>query len=412
MATVIAKKLYVTVQHRPGGASNGKIGFMSPYTADAAFTKRQKTQDEWAYGRGVLTDIDTTDDSVSMTVDAGSKVDVSVIFMADCFPRIVKNELLEGFEISQNVRRSGWRGAGNVTWRIADPRGFDLEISSENFASIINCVDMKKGVIVGKCIWGRDGPNNVLLPENSEPYVDATKLTDFRNLPKTPISELTPGDKVILIESSSGNGYTNCTYAGKYWVVQYPVNSREMRSNSREMRFSKSQYSVYVFCADGEYIIQTSPKVSVLSKAVDKFDTAVVASDMTRIIHAGKYSERRTLSSLKGTPLLVSPTKINAALIKTSLTLVDPSEVNTEYDVDTSMPYIVEKIGTGKYGLLEKYSKYSDDYLSSVDVHLEKENKLVIGKRQRVNTPTTAEYSFYNLRLEYGDTVIESVRMR
>ena len=183
MATTIPQQLYVTVQYR-GDTNNesGLLGFASPYTRDAAFEKRKHTQDNWAYGHGITVTIDA-EDNVSVTGEGSSGYgranwDAGALFIANCFPRIIPNEPQEGFELAKSVRRYGWGGSGNVVWRITDPRGFDLEITSENFASILNCAVVDHGVIQGKCVWGREGSRNVLLPENSEPYQAAMKQTE------------------------------------------------------------------------------------------------------------------------------------------------------------------------------------------------------------------------------------------
>ena len=155
MSTKIFDQLYVTIQYRKDANNeSGLLGFASPYTKDAAFKKRKETQDKWAYGGGINVIIDAED---GITVEPGPRVnpgwDASALFIANCYPRIVKNEPTEGFQLAKSVRRYGWSGSGNVVWRITDPRGFDLEISSENFASIINCCDLEKGTIKGKCVW-------------------------------------------------------------------------------------------------------------------------------------------------------------------------------------------------------------------------------------------------------------------
>jgi hypothetical protein len=215
--TTIPQKLYVTFQYRTDLASGAvPLAFASPYTADAAFEKRKITQDHWAYGRGISVDIQA-DESVSVTgTGSGTNAhwDAGVLFISNCFPRILKNQALEGFEISRSVRRYGWSGKGNVVWRITDPRGFDLEITSENFASIIDCADLEKGVIRGPCIWGRLGPKNVLLPENSVPYQEAVRRTEKVNQ-KVSLREVQRGDIIDIISSSVPEQHQRCRYFGK-----------------------------------------------------------------------------------------------------------------------------------------------------------------------------------------------------
>lgn len=141
----IPEKYYVGIRATSG--SDIPLGFATPFGTDAAFNKRKATVDNWT-GK----------------TDKGARFET------------YDNVLLEGYRISQEVRRYGWNG-GNVVWRIEDPRGFELEISSANFASIVDCCVIDKGVILSKCIWGREGSANILLPENSGPHKEAMNFT-------------------------------------------------------------------------------------------------------------------------------------------------------------------------------------------------------------------------------------------
>ena len=135
MAPTLPDKLYVTVQYREDSSSvDGLLGFASPYTKDAAFRKRKLTQDGWAYGNTEAVIINE-DDSMHINGAIKLRIDPVALFMGNCAPKIIDNVLVAGFTIAKSVRRSsGWGGSGNVVWRIADPRGFELEIKSENFA--------------------------------------------------------------------------------------------------------------------------------------------------------------------------------------------------------------------------------------------------------------------------------------
>jgi hypothetical protein len=218
MATVIPDKLYAAIQHRKeGNEFPTRLGFISPYEKNAAFRKRKESQDTWAYGRG--TDFIIKEDEGVIHGTNGTK-DVSEYFMTNAFPRIIKNEPATGFEIARSVRRSGWKGAGNVLWRIQDPRGFEVEIISENFASIIDCTTVINGVIQEACVWGREGSVNVLLPTNSEPYKDATRQTNLVNN-KVSLRDVKIGDHVTLIDKGSKSGHRDGVYMGRMFAATY-----------------------------------------------------------------------------------------------------------------------------------------------------------------------------------------------
>ena len=294
MPAVIAEKLYVTIQYRKdAGNDDGHLGFASPYTKDAAFQKRKATQDSWAYGYGCTIEIDENDD-VTFTAGETSKVDTASAFIGGWYPKVIKNEPVEGFEIAKSVRRYGWSGSGNVVWRITDPRGFDLEISSDNFASIIACVDMEKGLIKGKCVWGREGAKNVLLPEVSEPYQEALARTKKVNA-KVSLKDIQIGDTVDLLTTKVTDedsiavyygkmyflcvehGETDVVASGSYYARTYPVFNGMFYLN-REVKESYLFKSVKT----GKFITLGSPKVSSivnkLAKPMDKHAMALQAN--------------------------------------------------------------------------------------------------------------------------------------
>jgi len=86
--TVIPTKLYSTIQYRADSSAEGKLGFISPYTKDAAFAKRKSTQDNWAYGYGIKVEISDEDD-ITVTGQGGGNHragtwDAAALFMANC----------------------------------------------------------------------------------------------------------------------------------------------------------------------------------------------------------------------------------------------------------------------------------------------------------------------------------------
>ena len=71
-------------------------------------------------------------------------------FPKDLLPRIIDNIPLTGFKIVDTVTRYS---TSNKLWRILDPRGFELEISTANMESVIMSGIIDKGEIIDKCVW-------------------------------------------------------------------------------------------------------------------------------------------------------------------------------------------------------------------------------------------------------------------
>ena len=141
------------------------LGFMTPEGTDKAAQKRKATVDGWR--------------------------------AKDIAARTIDNKKLTGFKLSDSVRRYSSWGNGNVKWRITDPRGFELEITSPNLMQILNCSTVEQGEILDACIWGREGADNILIPVTSELYKTAVADTKRQDM-KVSLKDVKPGNEVTL----------------------------------------------------------------------------------------------------------------------------------------------------------------------------------------------------------------------
>jgi len=155
------------------------LGFMSPAGTDAAAKKRYSTQMDWAYYSY------RSDYRYQINKETGEYLfynrhtNEQVELPEELKPKTFDNEVLFGFRIAKSVRRYYW-GGGNVVWRIEDPRGFELEITSSNMAKIMIECQVDHGVIQGKCVWARMGTQNLLVPVETEMYKEIVKRTQQR----------------------------------------------------------------------------------------------------------------------------------------------------------------------------------------------------------------------------------------
>jgi len=83
-------------------------------------------------------------------------VEPATVRLAARQPEIIDNIPLEGFSIDKTISRYS---TSNKLWRINDPRGFPLEISTEKMFEILLNGEVKNGTIVGKYYWdfGKNG---------------------------------------------------------------------------------------------------------------------------------------------------------------------------------------------------------------------------------------------------------------
>jgi len=245
----IFSQLYVGLKDQ--GVGQPKLGFATPFEKGSAFEKRKSTVDNWATTRVYKPDTQKYEYSAPEVTT-------------------VENELRSGFKITDDVRRIYW-GGGNVVWRVYDPLGFELEITSGNLMAIIQvCGIDPGGNIRGKCCWGRDGAVNVLLHEDSDVYQNAFKKAEDLNKMKA-LSAKTKavGAKYILQDGQE------VIYLGKFhtYAVQTVVFDKSRPYETRTVkisggnRFAQSQTKQIVDEGIYEAVAVADGKIALYKKA-------------------------------------------------------------------------------------------------------------------------------------------------
>lgn len=254
MANVtIPSKHYVGMVVRTG--STVPLGFMTPWGEDAAAKNRMQTVDSWCKS-GRKGSLPTT---------------------------VIDNTPMLGFKMSGDIRR-GMRG-GQDKWRIVDPRGFELEITSENLSMLLADTTLEKGEILDQCVWAREGGQNLLLTTVSEEYIEAVKMTEIATSSAS-WKDAKLGNTVTLQNGISGR------YLGKMHVVQekYRDASKE-RDNSVEspgklMHLILSPTTTHVYpagvCRELHFI--ASPKLSSIQEGdeITVAEAELLANDAIR----------------------------------------------------------------------------------------------------------------------------------
>jgi hypothetical protein len=150
------------------------LGFITPWGEDAAALKRMATVDSW------------------------SKQGYNSTSLA---PLVIDNVPMSGFKMTTDIRSSSYGGVDK--WRIEDPRGFELEITSGNLANLLSVGMIDRGEIMDQCVWARSGQSNVLLSTETPEYKDAVENTVVANL-KTDWKDAKPGNTVLLQNNVKG----------------------------------------------------------------------------------------------------------------------------------------------------------------------------------------------------------------
>jgi len=304
MAIIVSDKIYIGFQKRSEGTAWNTpekdrkevlLGFATYYEDNAKFEKRKETIDSWSGGR------------------YWQKVENKIP------SKIIDNELLGGFQISREVRRTASWGGGNVLWRIEDPRGFELEISSANMAAIMDCSTIVNGEIQGKCKWGWNttgGSKVVLLPEHSEPYQQAIEDTKRHNS-NVSIKEVKIGDKVELKNGTVG------VYLGYHHFLKADWSRSEYDQYDwkRHLRvLDKSKKKNHFFRLPGNHRILMVPSPK-LAKIVEPSKNELTLEEGAARINKAlrDYYKVDTLTREGESVFLVSPTPIKLDQCRTVL---------------------------------------------------------------------------------------------
>ena len=173
----IHKQLWYTCKKNPSNGDEG-LAYMTHYEENSAFEKRKSTGVSW-----------------SRAIDG----------------IVIDNSPEKGFYIGSSVSR--W-STSNKLFRVKDPRGFIVEVPTDNISTLLHLCTVVSGVVQEECVWGREGNNHILLPVNSEPYTTSLEQMDTLKNKLIPIKDLKIGDVVKLFDLKG-----EYTYHGKLKIT-------------------------------------------------------------------------------------------------------------------------------------------------------------------------------------------------
>lgn len=158
---------------------------------------------------------------------------------------IVDNTPTSGFYVGCSVSR--W-STSNKLFRVKDPRGFTVEIPTDNLATLLHHTTVVNGFVQQECVWGREGNNHILLPVTSEPYLITLDQMDTLENKLISVKDLKVGDWVKMFEDE-----TLYYYAGKIkgtWKLRgYSLNRNYWERDSNYT----TTYSDYVEVEDDRW---------------------------------------------------------------------------------------------------------------------------------------------------------------
>jgi len=324
MAIVISEKMYMSFQERGTDDDKVLLGFATYLEDNKAFEKRKATVDSW--GNTYTYDYIKEDDPRWDPEHPNQRLQSVKVERPDLAATIIDNPLLTGFKIAREVRRHGW-GGGNVVWRIEDPRGFELEISSANMASIMDCCTIYRGTIDTPCRWGwnkQNGSRVVLLPEGTEPYKDAVADNELHNTKPLKIADIGIGDIVKLKNGRKG------TYMGGHYYIHpqsFPNESEVERKYIDKFEWRSSKKKTHFFYEEetNKIFVVVSPKVA---RVVQKIKTIIDPQSAANDINTRLRLEERVDSFTSIQHIAVSPQPIKSEDIKGTLVPITADDLS------------------------------------------------------------------------------------
>jgi hypothetical protein len=157
----------------------GKLGYVIYH--DGKTWRKENSWESWRQKEG---DVRFSHYELDKDGNPNYNKQVTVTLGPDINPLEYTNESLEGFVLNKKVggHKSDWNFRQAYT-RVYDPRGFEFEITIPNLLYILENANCIKGKgLEGKFIYGWDGKDLVLIPEEAPEYKSMVDFTDTLGL--------------------------------------------------------------------------------------------------------------------------------------------------------------------------------------------------------------------------------------
>lgn len=228
------------------------LAFMTPWGTDKAAQKRMDSVNRWS----------------------GKRMD----------PVVVDNHPLIGFRITSDIRTTDYGGSDR--WKIEDPRGFELEISSGNLAQLLSVGSIDKGEILDSCVWARSGQQNILLSTSTKEYQDAVDTTKIKST-STSWKDVEIGNKITLQNTVKG------IYLGTFLPVVMLYQQSKIESNGNVLSWDKKPVRVVLDIATNKLVFISNIKLSSIDSldTITKAEAESIANDQ---VHSGQLETKYT----------------------------------------------------------------------------------------------------------------------
>lgn len=294
-----AKTLTVGIKgYKDLDTENPVLSFMTPNTDDASYQKRLVTLKSWCTISGPYNYVTRQYDAVVQNTNNLHEL---------------SNEPISGFRIMNATSRYS---TDNKFFRLIDPRGYVLEISTGNLEVILQTSDIQKGGYISEpCVWGRQGNNNILVAVSSEAYSKSVKFAETQT---SNIKDIAVKD---IVKFKDGTEYT---YLGEYFSVNTDRTNTGSGGNARHNQKLEKSAKYYAFKRENT--------ISLFKKLKP---CAVIGQNDIEISNFYKKETNQHITSASGeySKTIHYIFKVGTKINKMNF-VIDMTEINTESSTD------------------------------------------------------------------------------
>lgn len=372
----IPAKHYVGMVRR--GEGKLPLAFITPSGEDAASLKRIATVDSWVSSNGRY---GGNKPLPSMTID---------------------NVPLSGFKLTSDIRSSSYGGLDK--WRVEDPRGFELEITSGNLARLLSVGMIDRGEINDQCVWGRDGSNNILISVNTDEYKAAVENTKVAGL-TAEWKNAKPGNTVLLQNNIRG------IWLGRMHPLfnnrdreQAAIGNNELVPSDKSLHVILVNEPVKHSECTRQLMLVSSPKLAAIEDTTSI--TEAEAEKQTNDLLGDRrcYVVTNTYKSVIALTFgSVQPGKTSLHTVNIDVTEDEIRSAVSDYNRRRRHIYVVDS--NGDFGLISR--RYDRSNANALGIMVFCQNSLTKGELRAVNTSATKSGYWGNSGVSWSQKVVD-----
>lgn len=196
---------------------------------------------------------------------------------------IYHNKPRSGFIIHRTENRYNDFSGKNTMIRIYHPEGYEFEISPSNLCSIISHSNISHSYIDQECVLGWNKGSLVVIPTNSEIYINANHNTEIKN--KSFKDDLKIGSLYIT------KNQEQLLYIGRHDFFYYTTNFDF--NNTHQYAQTSQKKHIAVNLKNNDYVILNKAHIFKESNSTDSISLAQFQKQFLESIYSKSYKPNK-----------------------------------------------------------------------------------------------------------------------